>query len=195
MRSMTCLGLLYSVLLWGGTVSADVTNTTPYDYDRAPNRGVEGGTYMAAATGALGPDCFFTGIGTAKLLPNPDGTGGQHCFKANLELSGSGPLCALKPMLEGALLVAGGTYTYNGDGTLCESLKVIGGPLDGQPIAFHTYIDPRGQWAYVTQQEIAYPCPGVAANMDGVTAQGPGFKIGSHGDDPPGSGQLPCTNP
>jgi hypothetical protein len=187
--------LLFGVAVLARAASADVTVTTPYKYDRPPPKGTEGGTYMAAATGALGPDCFFTFIGTAKLLPNPDGTGGQHCFKGNTELSGSGPLCALKPALEGALFVAGGTYTYNGDGTLCESLKVIGGPLDGQALAFHTYIDPKGQWAYVTQQEIAYACPGVAANMDGVTSSGPGLKIGAHGDDPPGSGMLPCTNP
>jgi hypothetical protein len=150
---------------------------------------------MAAATGALGPDCFFTGIGTAKLLPNPDGTGGRHCTKVNLELSGSGPLCALKPALDGALFVTDGTYTYNGDGTLCEHMKIIGGPLDGMEFPFHTYIDSKGQWAYVTQQDIAYACPGAPANPPGATVSGPGFKIGTHGDDPPGSGMLPCTNP
>jgi len=194
MRSTTCLGVLCT-LLWASNVPADVTDTTPYNYDRPPPKGAEGGTYMAAATGALGPDCFFTGIGAAKLLPNPDGSGGRHCFKVNLELSGSGPFCVLKPVLEGTLLVAGGTYVYNGDGTLCESLKVIGGPLDGTTIPFHTYIDSRGQWAYVTQQDIAYPCPDIAPNTAGATVSGPGFKIGTHGDDPPGSGMLPCTNP
>ena len=46
---------------------------------------------MAAGTGSLGPDCFFTFIGTAKYLPNPDGSRGKHCTKGNVELTGSGP--------------------------------------------------------------------------------------------------------
>jgi len=50
---------------------------------------------MAAGTGSLGPDCFFTFIGTAKYLPNPDGSRGKHCTKGNVELTGSGPGCAL----------------------------------------------------------------------------------------------------
>jgi len=41
---------------------------------------------MAAATGSFGPDCFFTAIGTATYLPNPDGFGGKHCTKINVEL-------------------------------------------------------------------------------------------------------------
>src|SRR3989441_7338783 len=119
MRHGRCLAVFVGVLLWGATGRADITNTTPYDYDYPPKRGRERGTYMAAATGALGPDCFFTFIGGAKLLPNPDRSGGTHCAKGNIELSGSGPLCALKPQAEGALVVIGGTYTYNRDGTLC----------------------------------------------------------------------------
>jgi hypothetical protein len=181
--------------LLAGIAYADVTVTTPYDYDHPPKKGRERGTYMAAATGALGPDCFFTFIGTAKLLPNPDGSGGKHCTKGNVTLSGTGPLCALGPQMNGSLVVLGGTYVYNGDGTLCEHLKVIGGPLAGTDLSFHTYIDPKGRWAYVTVQNIAYPCADAPANQPGATASGPGFKIGKHGDDPPGSDQLPCTNP
>src|SRR3989441_1431377 len=128
MRHGRCLAAFLGVLLWGAAGHADITNTTPYDYDSPPRPGKEQGTYMAAATGSLGPDCFYTFIGGAKLLPNPDGSGGTHCTKGNIELSGSGPLCALKPLAEGTLAVLGGTYTYNGDGTLCEHLKVIGGP-------------------------------------------------------------------
>jgi hypothetical protein len=195
MRSIRTSALLFGCLLLAGTASADVTITTPYDYDRAPSKGAEGGTYMAAATGSLGPDCFYTFIGGAKFLPNPDGSGGKHCTKGNIELSGSGPLCALKPLVEGTLAVLGGTYTYNGDGTLCEHLKVIGGPTNGTDFIFHTYVDAKGQWVYATQQDIAYGCADAPANPPDATVQGPGFKIGMHGDDPPGSGLLPCTNP
>ena len=78
-----------------GRCHADITNTTPYDYDSPPRPGKERGTYMAAGTGSLGPDCFFTFIGTAKYPPNPDGSRGKHCTKGNVELTGSGPGCAL----------------------------------------------------------------------------------------------------
>jgi hypothetical protein len=195
MRRMKWVGLLSGALLCATSVSADITNTTPYDYDRPPKPGKERGTYMAAATGALGPDCFFTFIGTAKLLPNPDGSGGKHCVKGNVELTGSGPLCALKPEAEGRLIVLDGTYTYNGDGTVCENMKIVGGVLDGTELPFHTYVDPKGKWVFPTTQDIAYPCSGAAANPAGMTLQGPGYKISKFGDDPPRSGQLPCTNP
>src|SRR5881628_455696 len=97
MRHERCLAAFLGVLLWGATGRADITMTTPYDYDHPPKPGTERGTYMAAATGSFGPDCFFTFIGTAKYLPNPDGSGGKHCTKGNVELSGSGPGCAFKP--------------------------------------------------------------------------------------------------
>ena len=150
---------------------------------------------MAAATTALGPDCFLTFIGTAKYLPNPDGSGGKHCTKGNVELSGSGPGCVAGKPFENLPVVVSATYTYNGDGTLCERAKVVGGPLDGFEFPFHTYVDPKGQWVFVTDQDIAYPCPNPTANPPGLTQQGPGFKISKFGDDPPGSGELPCTNP
>jgi len=95
MRHERCLAAFLGVLLWGAASRADITNTTPYDYDQPPAPGREQGTYMAAATGSFGPDCFFTAIGTAKYLPNPDGSGGKHCTKGNVELTGSGPGCAL----------------------------------------------------------------------------------------------------
>src|SRR5439155_889250 len=82
-------------------------NTTPYDYDQPPAPGKEQGTYMAAATGSFGPDCFFTAIGTAKYLPNPDGSGGKHCTKINVELSGSGPGCAFKHFETAPVVVTG----------------------------------------------------------------------------------------
>ncbi len=116
MRHGRCLAAFLGVLLWGAAGHADITNTTPYDYDSPPKPGKERGTYMAAATGSLGPDCFFTFIGTAKYLPNPDGSGGKHCTKGNVELTGSGPGCAIKPF-ENMLVVVSADYTYNGDGT------------------------------------------------------------------------------
>src|SRR5438093_12831345 len=62
---------LFSVLVWGAASRADITNTTPYDYDQPPAPGKEQGTYMAAATGSLGPDCFFTFIGDGQVPPEP----------------------------------------------------------------------------------------------------------------------------
>src|SRR5213083_537435 len=171
MRDGRCLAALLGVLLGAAAGHADITNTTPYNYDSPPRPGKEQGTYMAAATGSLGPDCFFTFIGTAKYLPNPDGSGGKHCTKGNFELTGSGPGCAFKPF-ESMLLVIESDYTYNGDGTLCE----------------------RG-WLVGTTQDIAYPCPNAASNLTDLNDQGLGFRIGAFGDDPPGSGVLPCTNP
>ena len=86
-------------------------------------------------------------------------------------------------------------YTYNGDGTLCERVKIVGGPLDGMEFPLHTYVDTNGMWVFVTTQDIAYPCPNAASNTLELNSQGPGFRIGKFGDDPPGSGALPCTNP
>jgi len=90
--------------------------------------------------------------------------------------------------------VLGGPYTYNGDGTICENLHFIGGGLNGISATFHTYLDPKGRWILPTGQNIAYPCPGVAANGL-VISHAVGFKISKFGDDPPGSGRLNCTNP
>ncbi|TMA25747.1 MAG: hypothetical protein E6J87_22535 [Deltaproteobacteria bacterium] len=143
--------------------------TTPYDYDSPPAPGKERGTYMAAATGSFGPDCLFTFIGTAKYLPNRDGSGGKHCTKGNIELSGSGPGCAFKPY-ETMPLVTETDYTYNGDGTLCERVRLVGGPLAGTEFPFHTYVDPNGRWVFPTTQDIAYPCPNAASNITGINS-------------------------
>ncbi len=93
------------------------------------------------------------------------------------------------------LVVIESDYTYNGDGTLCERARLVGGPLAGTEFPFHTYVDTNGRWVFPTTQDIAYPCPNAASNLTGVNSQGPGFKIGRFGDDPAGSGVLPCTNP
>src|SRR5437867_11043988 len=190
MREGRCLAALLGVLVWSAAGHADITNTTPYDYDSPPKPGKERGTYMAAATGSLGPECFFTFVATAKYLPNPDGSGGKHCTKGNVEVSGAGPGCALKPF-ENMLGVVTADYTYNGDGTLCERARIVGGPLDGMEFPFHTYVDPDGRWLFVKTQDIVYPCSNAAPNPPGLTQQGPGFKISNFGDDPAGSGELP----
>jgi len=197
MQSRTPIGglaLLCSVLLGGRIVRADVTDTTPYDYDHPPKVGREAGTYGFTGSGAFGPDCVFVAIGTAKFLPNGAGTGGTFCSKLNLELRGSGPACASAPVAEPALAVVGGTYTYNGDGTICENLHIVGSPLNGMPMTFHTYVSPDGKTLVSSAQDIAYACPGIVPNGQ-ITATAVSMKIGQHGDDPPGSGQLPCTNP
>jgi hypothetical protein len=194
MRSLASVVLLSGALLWGSSVRADVTNPTPYDYDRLPVPGVEGGTYAFNGAGSVGPDCVAAVTGTAKVLPNPDGTGGTICAKGSLDVRGTGPLCPVLMTQTTTPTVLGGTYTYNGDGTICENLHIVGGPFDGQPVTFHTFLDPKGRWALPTATNIAYPCPGIVANgqLIGSTTA---FKIGKHGDDPPGSGLLPCTNP
>ncbi len=56
MRHERCLAAFLGVLLWGATGRADITMTTPYDYDHPPKPGTERGTYMAAATGSFGRD-------------------------------------------------------------------------------------------------------------------------------------------
>jgi hypothetical protein len=195
MRHGRFLATVLGVLTWGVAGHADVTMTTPYDYQHPPKPGKERGTYMAAATGALGPDCLFTFIGTAKYLPNPDGSGGRHCTKGNVELSGSGAACTIGKPFENLPVTVSGDYSYNGDGTLCERSRIIGGPLDGIQFPFHTYVDTDGRWVFVTTQDIAYPCPNATPNPAGLTSQGPGLKISKFGDDPAESGDLPCTNP
>jgi len=152
------LAAFLGVLLWGAAGHADITNTTPYDYDSPPRPGKEQGTYMAAATGSFGPDCFFTFIGTAKYLPNPDGSGGKHCTKGNIELSGSGPACAVGKPFETMPVVNLSDYTYNGDGTLCERVKIVGGPLDGMVFSLHTYVDTNGMWVFVTRSPVGSSC-------------------------------------
>ena len=71
------------------------------------------------------PTASSPSIGTAKYLPN-NGSGGKHCTKGNVELTGSGPGGAFKPF-ENMLVVISADYTYNGDGTLrraCEGRGV-----------------------------------------------------------------------
>ena len=194
MRRIVSLGLLFGTLLQPGLAAADVTDTTPYDYSHPPKPGRERGTYAFNGSGALGPDCYVAIVGVAKFLPNAARTGGDLCLKFNFDSRGTGPFCPPAAMAEGTIGVLGGPYTYNGDGTICENLHFIGGALNGMPATFHTYLDPKGRWILPTGQDIAYPCPGVAANGQAI---GPavGFKISKFGDDPPGSGTLDCTNP
>jgi hypothetical protein len=194
MRTIVGLALLLGLLLEVGIVAADVTDTTPYTYDHVPKRGRERGTYAFNGSGALGPDCYVSIVGAAKFLPNAARTGGDLCLKFNFEPRGSGPFCSPAAQAAGSIGVLGGTYTYNGDGTICENLHFIGGGLEGIPATFHTYLDPKGRWILPTGQNIAYPCPGVAANGF-VISQAIGFKISKFGDDPSGSGTLNCTNP
>ena len=138
MRQRPWLAALSGILMCGAAAHADITMTTPYDYQHPPKPGKERGTYMAAATGALGPDCFFTFIGTAKYLPNADGSGGRHCTKGNIELSGTGPACPIGKPFENLPVITVADYTYNGDGTLCERVTIVGGPLDGFEFPLHT---------------------------------------------------------
>src|SRR2546426_12718539 len=112
------LAALLGVLLWGAAGHADITNTTPYDYDSPPTPGKERGSYMAAGTGSFGPDCFFTFIGAAKYLPNPHGSGGKHCTKRHVEPSARGPGLALKPIRK-RRVGRTGDYTHHGQGTPC----------------------------------------------------------------------------
>src|SRR5438552_18076945 len=97
MRHGRSLAALFGVLLWGTASRGDITNTTPYDYDQPPAPGKEQGTYTAAATRPFGPACFFTLIGPAKFLPNPDGAGGTPGPRRDVALPASGPGCASKP--------------------------------------------------------------------------------------------------
>ena len=126
--------LLLSFALAAGTAYADVTDPTPYNYEHVPKPGREAGTFAFTGSGAAGPDCLYVIVGGAKFLPDGSGTGGTFCGKGNIELSGSGPACATAPVSETMLAVVGGTYTLNGDGTVCENLKFIGGVLDGMAL-------------------------------------------------------------
>src|SRR5204863_5018916 len=163
MRHGRCLAAFLGVLLWGAVGYADITNTTPYDYDSPPTPGKERGTYMAAGTGSFGPDCFFTFIGTAKYLPNRDGSGGKHCTKGNVELTGSGPGCAFKPF-ESMLVVIESDYTYNGDGTLGRQSTRLTARHAETPYAVHSYKNPKGRSLLVTTQDLAHPRPNGASN-------------------------------
>jgi hypothetical protein len=194
MQTIVSLGLLLGTLLAAGVAAADVTDPTPYDYDHPPKPGKERGTYAFNGSASAGADCYAAIVGTAKFLPNAAGTGGDLCLKFNIDLKGTGPLCAFAPVAERSISVIGGPYTYNGDGTICENLHFIGGALNGMPATFHTYLDPKGRWILPSGQDIAYPCPDVAANGQTI-GHAVGFKISKFGDDPPGSGTLNCTNP
>lgn len=181
-------------LFWAVYTRADVTDSTPYNYVKVPAPGREGGTYAFTSYGALGaPGCTGTAIGAAKLLPNAERTGGSFCAKFNIQSEAG---CPLAPGVDPTLIVVGGTYTLNGDGTLCENTAIIGGPLDGTPTVFHTYIDPKGKWLLASTQDIAYGCPDATIPDNGpLIANAVALKISELGDDPPGSGTLPCTNP
>jgi hypothetical protein len=196
MRTIVSLGILLGALLKAGLAVADVTDTTPYDYNHPPKPGRERGTYAFNGSGALGDDCYVSIVivGVAKFLPNAAGGGGDLCLKFNFEAKGTGLFCPPAMLAQGSIGVLGGPYTYNGDGTICENLHFIGGALNGMPATFHTYLDPKGRWILPTGQNIAYPCPGVAPNGQ-VIGHAVGFKISKVGDDPPGSGMLNCTNP
>lgn len=183
-------------LTWTPVSLADVIETTPYPYAKAPAPGVERGTYAFNGSGYAGPDCFFALIGAAKLLPNSQGTGGTLCAKSNIQFVGTGPFCTSE-IATGAqkqLFVLSGPYTYNNDGTLCENLKIVGGAFDGRPLTFHDYVSPKGD-ILLTGASIEHPCPGIAQPQTGLAA-GPAnlFKISDVDDDPPGSGTLSCTN-
>jgi hypothetical protein len=93
MRTTVGLALLLGGLLEAGLVAADVTDTTPYNYDKLPKRGRERGTYAFNGSGAVGPDCYVSIVGVAKFLPNAARTGGDLCLKLNFEARGSGPFC------------------------------------------------------------------------------------------------------
>jgi hypothetical protein len=192
MRLLTRSTILLAALLCANITSADVTETTPYDYDKPPKAGREGGTYAFQLGGGVGPDCVPAVIGTMKVLPNQARTGGTVCTKFNIEAHGTGPFCAFAPAVEGVLAVSTGSYALNRDGTACVNLMFVEPALlAGTVTTFHAYFDPKGRTMLISGQDIAYPCPGIVPNgppFGGGTA----FKIGKHGDDPPGSGTLAC---
>jgi len=193
MRFGPALAVLLGVSVWGGASRADVTDPTPYNYDHPPKAGREGGTYAFSGTGSAGPDCVFVMIGGAKFLPNGAGTGGDICIKLNLKFQGSGPLCApADTLLSPVLTTVKGTYRVNGDGTLCEQGVIVGGAFDGQVFTNHIYVDPKGNTLVLSDQDIAYPCPGEPANGQG-TFSATAIRIGKYGDDPRGSGTLRCS--
>lgn len=186
--------LLTGALVLARTVGADIVDPTPHDYDAPPPAGAEAGTYAFTASGTVGPDCTYTAIGTARFLPHADGSGGQVCAKTNVELRGAGPVCALAPLLESEMAVLFGTYTYNGDGTLCEVVQFVGGPFAGREGTFLTMVGPEGAWILLSNQDLTPTCLATPPNglvIGSVT----GFRTGDVNDDPPGSGTLACTNP
>ena len=195
------LGLVF--LLVSTNAFADITAPTHYPYDNPPKPGVEEGTYQFNGFAAAGPDCIAAVVGTSKFLPNKDGSGGKICAKFNVDLRGTGPFCLSAPLVEGELGVLSATYTYNGDGTLCERAKFTIGPFKDVESMFHDYVAPDGSWVTVTNGDIAYECPNalppgdfnIGPNGVGVRPIGTAtnLRIGKHGDDPPGSGQLPCA--
>src|SRR5437667_2819042 len=152
------LAALLGVLLWGAAGHADITNTTPYDYDSPPTPGKERGTYMAAGTGSLGPACFFTLIGTVNELHTRDLSGCKHCTKGNVELTGSGAGCAFKPF-ESMLVVVEGSEERRVGGEWSERGWLDGGTNDGTEFPLHTYVDPNGKWVFVTHRDMASACP------------------------------------
>lgn len=192
MRSLIRLSLPLAALVWVGAAAADVTSSSPHDYDRLPRNGREGGTYAFNGYFSAGPPgCTGAVIGTAKFLPNPDGSGGQLCAKFNVEIEAG---CATAPLANSTLMAAAGTYTYNGDGTLCEQTVFVGGPLAGMSAVFHTYVDPKGRWLLASSQDVAYAGCGAPANGP-VISNAIANKVSNRGDDPPGSGTLACTLP
>lgn len=171
----------------------DPSDPTPYDYDNPPPPGAETGTYIATFVGSAG-GCFAVGTGTFKLLANPDGSGGRHLFRGTLALDKTFPQCASlgAQIAEGPAVIAG-TYTYNGDGTLCEDLHIVGGPLDGEPAPALTYVSPDGSNIIPNFSDVRAHCPDVPAPGPAfapLIGLGIGFRIGVFGDDPPGSGLL-----
>ncbi|MGH7857456.1 MAG: hypothetical protein ACREQY_09005 [Candidatus Binatia bacterium] len=205
MRSFARLTVVCGILFLTGEVAADVTATSPYPYDDPPAPGVERGTFAFNGFAAAGPDCIAAVVGTAKFLPNADLSGGKICVKFNVDLRGTGALCASAPLIEGELGVLSATYTYNGDGTLCERAKFSIGPFKNVESMFHDSVAPDGSWVLVTNADIAYACPDalppsdVNVTADGISVRPIGtvtsLRIGAHGDDPPGSGELPCELP
>src|SRR5713226_121097 len=93
-RHPTYLGLA-AVLLCAGSLWGDVTDSTPYDYGTLPQSGIERGTYVFNGYFSDGPpNCNGVAIGTAKFLPNGQGTGGTFCAKFNVQVEPSCPLGA-----------------------------------------------------------------------------------------------------
>jgi hypothetical protein len=205
MQAFTRSAALFALVLFTREAAADVTATAPYPYDDPPAPGSERGTYAFNGSGAAGPDCLYTVIGTAKFLPNADLSGGRICVKYNVELRGTGPVCAAAPLIEGELGVLSATYTYNGDGTLCERATSSIGPFKNFQSMFHDYVAPDGSWVLISNQDVAYACPNALPPGDfnvspedlsaRVIGSAMNHKIGAHGDDPPGSGELPCVLP
>src|SRR2546423_4475259 len=93
MKPLLWISYVRACLLSAGPVLADVVETTPYPYAKPPAPGIEKGTYAYNGSGFAGPDCFFTIAGTAKFLPNTDGSGGSLCAKSNIQFVGTGPFC------------------------------------------------------------------------------------------------------